>query len=51
MDQIREALKVFHDGPGWMKLVKNGMRADFSWEKSAWEYIRLYEKIKMETFV
>lgn len=46
LGRIREALKVFHDGPGWMKLVENGMQADFSWEKSAREYIRLYEKIK-----
>ncbi len=45
LDKIREALKVFEDGSGWMKLVESGMRADFSWEKSAREYVSLYEKV------
>ena len=46
LDQIKEALKVFEDRPGWMRLVKRGMRADFSWEKSAREYVSLYEKVR-----
>lgn len=45
LDQIKEALKVFEDRPGWMRLVKRGMREDFSWEKSAREYVALYEKV------
>lgn len=45
LDQIKEALKVFEDRPGWMRLVKRGMQEDFSWEKSAREYVALYEKV------
>ena len=45
LDQIREALKVFEHKPEWVKLLKRGMRADFSWEKSAMEYVSLYEKV------
>ncbi len=46
LDQIKEALKVFEDRPGWIRLVERGMRADFSWEKSAMEYVSLYEKVR-----
>ncbi len=46
LDQIKEALKVFEDRPGWMRLVESGMRADFSWEKSARDYVSLYEKVR-----
>jgi starch synthase len=46
LDKIREALEVFDDRPGWMKLIENGMRADFSWEKSAQEYVSLYEQLR-----
>lgn len=46
LDQIKDAVKVFEDRPGWMKLVQNGMQADFSWEKSAREYVSLYEKVR-----
>ncbi len=46
LDQIMEAVKVFEDSPGWMKLVESGMQAEFSWEKSAREYVSLYEKVK-----
>ncbi|OEU50637.1 MAG: starch synthase [Desulfobacterales bacterium C00003060] len=46
LNKIKDALKLFEDGPAWMRLVRNGMRADFSWEKSAREYISLYEKVR-----
>jgi len=46
LDKIKEALEVFEDRPGWMNLVKNGMRADFSWKKSAMQYLSLYKKVK-----
>jgi starch synthase len=46
LDQIKVALKVFEDRPRWMRLVESGMRVDFSWEKSAQEYVTLYERIK-----
>lgn len=31
--------------PLWQQLVRNGMAKDWSWEKSASEYVKLYEKL------
>jgi len=44
--QIKEALKIYDNKAAWQLLVENGMRADFSWEKSAQRYVELYEKVK-----
>jgi starch synthase len=41
---IKEALKVFHDQNSWQTLMRNGMAKDFSWNASAKEYVRVYEK-------
>ena len=48
LEKIKEAVDLFKDRAGWMKLVENGMQADFSWEKSALEYISLYKKMRGE---
>ena len=45
LDQIKQAVKTYDDKGAWEKVVQNGMRADFSWEESAREYVLLYEKI------
>lgn len=39
---VRLALKLFQGKDLWLKLVRNGMKADFSWGRSAKEYERLY---------
>ncbi len=39
---ISRALALHADPKAWMALMKNGMRQDFSWARSAREYIRLY---------
>ncbi|MDY6987617.1 MAG: glycogen synthase GlgA [Thermodesulfobacteriota bacterium] len=44
--QIKEALRIYDNKADWQLLVENGMRADFSWEKSAQRYVELYEKAK-----
>lgn len=41
---IKEALKVFRDQNSWQTLMRNGMGKDFSWNASAKEYVRVYEK-------
>ena len=46
LDQIKEAVSLFEEGTNWMKLVENGMRSDFSWERSAQEYIYVYDKAR-----
>lgn len=42
---IVKALKVYNNKRDWAQLQKNCMRQDFSWQKSAKEYIKLYKKI------
>ncbi len=43
---LREALAVFGDAAAWRRLQTNGMAKDFSWQASAAEYARLYEKAR-----
>ncbi len=31
----------------WSQLVRNGMRQDWSWDKSAVQYVRFYEKLRV----
>jgi starch synthase len=43
---IWRALDVYwHRQDIWKQLIRNGMRQDWSWAKSAVEYIRFYEKV------
>jgi starch synthase len=46
LEKIQEAVALFEDNATWMKLVTNGMKCDFSWERSAREYLSLYEEVK-----
>lgn len=39
---IQRAIKCYHDKKTWMKIQRNGMVKDFSWESSAKKYINLY---------
>jgi starch synthase len=43
--ELKRALKVFEDKKTWLKIVKAGMRSDFSWNSSAKKYIDLYKTI------
>lgn len=40
---LRRAIKTFGT-PTWKKMVESAMQKDFSWEKSAREYVSLYER-------
>jgi len=43
---INEALHSYYNEPEhWKKIVENCMRADFSWQRSAMEYVELYKEI------
>lgn len=44
LDAISRAIEVFQDRRAWLKLVKEGMKRDFSWEASAKKYISLYKE-------
>ncbi len=41
---LRRALEVYRDRNKWKNLVRNGMKQDFSWERSAREYAKVYRK-------
>lgn len=40
------ALSVYKDKTQWKRIVTAGMNSDFSWERSAGEYVKLYEKVR-----
>jgi starch synthase len=42
---IERAMALWPDRDTWVKLMRTGMNADWSWDRSATEYIRLYEEI------
>ena len=46
LEAIRGALTVFRNKPAWQKLMRNGMAKDFSWNHSAREYTRVYDKVR-----
>lgn len=39
---VKRSLSLFGLKPSWKKMVKNGMKADFSWRASAVKYEKLY---------
>jgi starch synthase len=39
---LDEALRAWRDRPRWERIQKNGMAKDFSWERSADEYVNVY---------
>jgi len=43
---IKNALLAFRDQTSWQTLMRNGMKKDFSWDASAKEYVRIYERVK-----
>lgn len=45
MKEIKRALKIFEDKKTWLKIMKAGMKSDFSWDVSAKKYIELYKTI------
>ena len=38
------ALQVYRDKEEWLRLVRRGMQQDFSWQRSAKQYVELYER-------
>ncbi|MCS7280427.1 MAG: glycogen synthase GlgA [Desulfobacterota bacterium] len=43
LSAIRRALSLYSDKTAWRQLIKRCMLQDFSWERSAREYIKLYK--------
>lgn len=44
---IRAALAAYKDEAGWQTLMRNGMAKDFSWNTSAREYVKVYERVRL----
>jgi starch synthase len=42
---LKKAITVYKNRKVWLKLMKNGMAKDFSWNASAKEYVKLYAKL------
>ena len=43
---IKQAVHFYYHRAAWKRLVKKGMSTDFSWEKSAKEYLGIYGKLR-----
>jgi len=44
IDTVQRAVATFREKTAWTKLMQRAMLADFSWEASAKEYVKLYKK-------
>jgi starch synthase len=42
---IERALATYADAARWQQMMKAGMRRDFSWEKSAQQYVQVYRAL------
>ncbi|MFH0839897.1 MAG: glycogen synthase GlgA [Candidatus Omnitrophota bacterium] len=45
LETVKKALKLFKNEKKWRELQLRGMNADFSWKRSAREYLALYKKM------
>jgi starch synthase len=48
LEALQEALASYADKTAWRRLQANGMAKDFSWNASALEYARLYDRARKE---
>ena len=46
MNALTRALIVFGDAPRWRALQVAGMLQDFSWDRSAAEYVKIYDRAR-----
>jgi starch synthase len=45
MGALGDALRVYPNRRAWRRLQKNGMKKDFSWDRSAGEYVKVYKRV------
>ena len=46
LEALQNALVVFQDTKTWQKLMKRGMKLEFTWQAAAEKYIKLYSKLE-----
>ncbi len=42
---LQRAIQLYGNGPAWITLQKRAMRQDYSWNKSAMKYLKLYHSL------
>jgi starch synthase len=45
LETIRSALELLKDARKWVEIQKRAMALDFSWDRSARQYVEVYEKV------
>jgi starch synthase len=45
MDALHRALDTFRNKDEWTRMMRRGMMQDFSWDKPAHEYVRVYDRV------
>jgi len=46
LQTVKAALTAFKNKIAWQKLMRNAMAKDFSWNSSAREYVRVFDKVR-----
>jgi starch synthase len=46
LESLHLALAAYRDAKSWQVLMKNGMMQDYSWDASAKEYVRVFERAR-----
>jgi starch synthase len=45
LEALARALEIYRQPRAWRKLQINGMKKDFSWDRSAAEYVKVYKRV------
>jgi starch synthase len=45
LEALTRALTLFRDRRKWKALQQAGMQQDFSWDRSAGEYVKIYDRV------
>jgi len=51
LETIKKSLKIYQNKKDWRQMQINAMKQDFSWQKSAKEYLKLYKKIMKKEII
>ena len=46
LSTIRQAADLYHNRGHWKRLMHNGMKMDFSWDRSAKDYVDIYRSVQ-----
>jgi starch synthase len=44
-DSVQRAVTLFYTRDEWRRIMRNGMKTNFSWEQSAKQYLKLYQSL------